>query len=201
MSTLPKSYITPEQYLEIDRRGERKSEYYDGKMFAMAGVGVAHNAIVWNLIASLGAQLQGRPCHGYPGDLRVRIDAQVRYAYPDVSVVCGEPEFLDHRRDTLLNPTLIIEVLSPSTSSFDRGFKFDAYTAIDSLAEYVLVSSDRASVEVFTRRSDGRWLLAKAIGREPSVELESIACRLAMAEIYERVEFEAGPPDQPPIPI
>jgi Uma2 family endonuclease len=189
MSTLPKSFITPEQYLEIDRQAERKSEYYDGEMFAMAGVGVAHNSIVWNLIASLNPHLRGRRCRGYPSDLRVRIAPDRRYSYPDVTVVCGEPEFLDEQRDVLPNPTLIVEVLSPSTASFDRGFKFDAYTAMESLREYVLVASDRASVEVFSRQLDGRWLLAKAIGTEASAALESVGCKLALADIYENVEF------------
>jgi Uma2 family endonuclease len=189
MSTLPKSFVTPEQYLEIDRCAERKSEYFDGEMFAMAGAPEAHNRIVWNLIMLLGQQLAGRPCQGYPRDLRVRIDPTGQYVYPDVTVVCGEPQFLDQRRDTLLNPTLIVEVLSPSTASFDRGFKFDHYVALDSLREYVLVASDRMSIEVFSRRPDDRWLLAKAIGAEDSIELESIGCRLKLADVYHRVEF------------
>jgi len=189
MSTLPKSFITPEQYLEIDRRAERKSEYFDGEVFAMAGAPEAHNRIVWNVITRLGQQLAGRPCQGYPSDLRVRISATGQYVYPDVTVVCGEPQFLDERRDTLLNPTLIVEVLSPSTASFDRGFKFDHYIALDSLREYVLVASDRMSIEVFSRQPDGRWLLAKAIGADDTVELESIGCRFMLADVYDRVDF------------
>jgi Uma2 family endonuclease len=195
MSTLPKSYITPEQYLEIDRQAERKSEYYDGEMFAMAGAAEAHNLIVTNLIATLYSQLRSKPCRIYPSDLRVRINPTGRYAYPDVTVVCGDSQFLDDRRDTLLNPTAIIEVLSPSTASFDRGFKFDAYTAVPSLREYVLIASDCPSVEVFSRQADGRWLLAKTVRREEDITLESVGCRLALADIYENVEF---PPLQAP---
>jgi len=195
MSTLPKSYITPEQYLEIDRQAERKSEYYDGEMFAMAGAGLAHNTIVWNLITGFGSQLRGGPCRGYPSDFRVRIGAGGRYAYPDVTIVCGKPEFADERRDVLLNPTAIVEVLSPSTASFDRGFKFDAYTAVPSLREYVLIVSDFASVEAFSRQPDGRWLLAKAVRQEESITLESVGCQLTLADIYENVEF---PPFQAP---
>ena len=189
MSTLPKTYVTPEQYLEIDRPAERKSEYYDGEMFAMAGASVAHNTIVWNVITGLGSQLVDGPCQGYPSDFRVRIGPGDRSAYPDVTVVCDKPEFADERRDVLLNPTVIMEVLSPSTASFDRGFKFDAYTAIPSLREYVLIASDCASIEVFSRQTDGRWLLTKALSPDGSIELESIGCVLALAHIYQRVEF------------
>jgi Uma2 family endonuclease len=189
MSTLPKSFVTPEQYLEIDRRAERKSEYFDGEMFAMAGASFVHNLLVTNVVAGLHAQLRGKRCVTLPSDMRVRISPQNRYAYPDVTVVCGGPEFPDDRRDILLNPTLIAEVLSPSTALFDREFKFDAYTAIASLREYVLIASDRASVDVFSRRADGRWLLAKGLGLQNSIELESIGCRLTLAEIYENVEF------------
>jgi Uma2 family endonuclease len=189
MSTLPKSFVTPEQYLEIDRAAERKSEYFDGEMYAMAGASTAHNIIVWNLIVSLGPQLNGRPCQGFPSDARVCIDRKSRYAYPDVSVVCGQPEFLDGRLDILLNPTLVVEVLSPSTESFDRDFKFDAYMAISSLREYVLVSSLRRSIEVFSRQADGKWTVAKAFRDEDSVELESIGCRLNVAEVYRKLDF------------
>jgi Uma2 family endonuclease len=195
MSTLPKNYISPEQYLEIDRQAERKSEYYDGEMFAMAGAGLAHNTIVWNLITGLGSQLRGAPCRGYPSDFRVRIGAGCRYAYPDVTIVCGNANFADERRDVLLNPTVIIEVLSPSTASFDRGFNFDAYTAVPSLREYVLIAYDCPSVEVFSRQADGRWLLAKAVRQEETIKLESVGCRLALADVYENVEF---PPLQVP---
>src|SRR5690242_16529859 len=142
MSTLPNTYITPEQYLEIDRQAERKSEYYDGEMFAMAGAGFAHNLLATNLIAGLHGQLRGGPCRVLPSDQRVRIGPAGRYGYPDATVVCGKAEFADDRRDILLNPTVVIEILSPSTASFDRGFKFDAYTAITSMREYILIASD-----------------------------------------------------------
>src|SRR4051794_39341179 len=155
MSTLPKGFITPEQYLELDRQAERKSEYYDGEMFAMAGAGFPHNTIFLNVVSGLGSQPVDGPCHGHPGGFRVRIDPGGRYAYPDVTVVCGKPEFADERRDILVNPTVIVEVLSPSTASFERGFKFDAYTAIPSVREYVLIASDCVSVEVFSRQTDG----------------------------------------------
>src|SRR3954447_12043553 len=133
MSTLPKNHITPEQYLEIDRQAESKSEYYDGEMFAMAGASYAHNLIVVNTVSALHTQLRGTRCAALPSDMRLRIGAAARYAYPDAMVVCGEPEVLDEREDILLNPTVIVEVLSPSTESYDRGRKFEYYSAIDSL--------------------------------------------------------------------
>jgi Uma2 family endonuclease len=130
MSTLPKSFISEEKYLELDRAAEYKSEYYDGEMFAMPGAGMAHNQIVFNTSISVGTQLRGKPCQGLPSDMRVRIGSAARYAYPDLTVVCGKPEVLDPRKDILTNPTVVIEVLSPSTADFDRSFKFVAYTAI-----------------------------------------------------------------------
>src|SRR5689334_16767270 len=115
MSTLPKSFLTEEQYLALDRAAEFKSEYYDGEMFAMGGASIPHNAIVWNLIGSLAPQLRGGPCQGFPSDARIRVKPNRRYSYPDITVVCGEPEFVDGRRDILVNPSVIIEVQSPST--------------------------------------------------------------------------------------
>jgi Uma2 family endonuclease len=193
MSTLPKTFISEEKYLELDRAAEYKSEYYDGEMFAMAGTGVAHNQIVVNTSAALHRQLRGRDCQALMSDMRTRVGTVARYAYPDVSVVCGKPEVLDNRKDILTNLTVIIEVLSPSTADFDRGFKFVAYTAIPSLRQFVLIATARASIEVFTRQPDGLWAPpAKATQLEDSVELESIGCRLALADVYERVDFPAA---------
>jgi Uma2 family endonuclease len=121
--------------------------------------------------------------------MRVCINPRRRYAYPDITVVCGKPELADDRRDILLNPTVIIEVLSPSTADFDRGFKFVAYTAIPSLREYVLVASERCSIEVFTRQPDGLWEQAKALNAGESVALESIGCRLSIADIYDGADL------------
>src|SRR4051812_22556006 len=150
--SLPKTILTEEQYLELDRAAERKSEYYDGEIFAIAGAGMAHNQIAVNTTASLHTQLRGKQCQALSSDMRTRIGLTARYAYPDVTVVCGRPEVLDSRKDILTNPTVIIEVLSPATAEFDRGFKFVAYTAIPSLQQYVLIASDRPFIEVFTRR-------------------------------------------------
>jgi Uma2 family endonuclease len=190
MSTLPKTYLTPEQYLEIERKAEYKSEYYRGEMFAMAGAKWNHNLIVAHLIMQLGLQLRSRPCSVTPGDMRVHVNATGLYTYPDVVVVCGEPQFLDGELDTLLNPTLIAEVLSPSTEAYDRGRKFEQYRSLESLAGYLLISSQRVSAELFARQSGGRWLLTAAGSLEDTLELPVIGCRVALADVYEKVEFE-----------
>jgi Uma2 family endonuclease len=121
--------------------------------------------------------------------MRVRVSPTGLFTYPDVIVVCGEPQFLDDQRDTLLNPTLIAEVLSPSTEAYERGQKFEHYRSLESLAEYLLVGSQRVSAELYTRQLDGRWLLTAANRLEDTLHLPATGCRLALADIYERVEF------------
>jgi Uma2 family endonuclease len=198
VSTLPKTYLTPEQYLEIERKAEFKSEYYDGQMYplhreeddsAKVDRSEAHNLIGANVLAHIHGQLRTRSCRVYHADMRVRVNAAKLYTYPDIVVVCGQPQFLGDRRDTLLNPTLIVEVLSPSTEAFDRGRKFEHYRTLESLQEYLLISSERISAELFTRQSDGAWLLTAANRAEETIELPAANCRLALAEIYEKVEF------------
>ncbi len=193
MATLTKTYITPEQYLEIERKAEFKSEYYQGEMFAMAGARWTHNRLVANLIASLHQQLRSRPCQTLPSDMRVQVEATGTYTYPDVSVVCGEPQFLDETRDTLLNPSLIVEVLSPSTEGFDRGRKFEYYCSVESVSEYLMVSSERVRAELYTRQPDGRWLLTAVNRLEDSLDLQSVGAHLALADLYEKVDLPAPP--------
>ena len=193
MSTLPKTFLTPEQYLKAEREAEYKSEYYQGEMFAMAGAGEAHNQLVTNLVIGLGSQLRSRPCRVYSNDMRVRVSATGLYTYPDVVVVCGERRYLDDRRDTLLNPSLLVEVLSPSTED-DRGRKFESYRSIESLSEYLLVASDRVHVDLYTRQPDGRWLLTSASRLEDSLDLQSAGFRLALAELYEKVDLPGSQP-------
>jgi Uma2 family endonuclease len=190
MSARPQTFLAPEQYLEIERAAEYKSEYYQGVMFAMAGAREAHNLIAVNFLAGIHAQLRSRECRAYGSDMRVRVSATGLYTYPDVVVVCGEPQFLDGQRDTLLNPTLIAEVLSPSTEAFDRGRKFEHYRSLESLAEYLLVSSQRVSAELFSRQADGRWLLTAASSLTDTLQLPATGCRVPLADIYEKVEFE-----------
>ena len=196
MATHPKTYLTPEQYLEIERKAEVRSEYFQGEIFAMAGAGEAHNLIVWNLAAELGRQLRKRPCRAYVADMRIQVKATGLYTYPDASVVCEEPQFRDQTRDTLLNPTLIVEVLSHSTEAYDRGRKFEHYRSVESVREYLLIASERVSGELYTRQADGRWLLTAAGRLDDSLELESIGARLALGGLYEKVEFAAAPPPE-----
>src|ERR1035437_843172 len=162
MATPSKTFLTPEQYLAIERKAEFKSEYYQGEMFAMAGAREPHNLIVWNLATELGRQLRKRSCRAYVNDMRVCVNATGMYTYPDAVVVCEEPQFLDETRDTLLNPSLIVEVLSPSTEFYDRVRKFEHYRAVESVGEYLLVASERVSPELYPRQPDGRWMLTTA---------------------------------------
>jgi Uma2 family endonuclease len=198
VSTRPKTFLTPEQYLEIERKAQSKSEYYDGEMFAMAGAQEAHNLIVLNLGAELRSQLRLRGCRAYVSDMRVHVGETGLYTYPDVTALCGERKFLDADVDTLLNPTLIVEVLSPSTEAYDRGPKFSHYQTIESLRDYLLVSSERVQVDLFTRQADGRWLLTTVTDISESIAIESLVCRLALADIYDLVEVRSRTPDQHP---
>ena len=196
MAMHSKTLLTPEQYLEIERKAEFKSEYYQGEMFAMAGAREGHNLIVVNLGAELRQQLRKRPCRTYVNDMRVRVSATGMYTYPDAIVVCGEPQFLDETRDTLLNPTLIVEVLSPSTEFYDRVRKFEHYSSVESVTEYLLVASERVRAELYTRQPDGRWLLTTASRMEDSLDLQSVGVHLALADLYEKVEFPGGTDDR-----
>ncbi len=196
MATQPTTFLTPEQYLEIERKAEYKSEYYNGEMFAMAGAKRAHNQLVASLLRELGQQLRDRPCDVYPSDMRIHVKSTGMYAYPDVTAVCGEQRFVDGLADTLLNPSLIVEVLSPSTEACDRGRKFEQYQSIESLREYLLVASDRVHVDLYTRRPDGRrgantWLLTSDHRMEDSLTLESIGAQLLLADLYEKADLTA----------
>ena len=188
MSSQPKTYLTPDEYLAAERRNEYKSEYIDGEMVAMTGASRKHNLVAVNITREISQQLRGRPCELYTNDMRVRIPAR-GYAYPDLVVVCGEPQFEDDDLDTLLNPTLIIEVLSESTERYDRGRKFGFYRTIESLAEYVLVAQDEYRIEQYAKQPDGRWLLTDHRSPEDSVEMASIQCTFALREVYEKVDL------------
>ena len=183
--------VTPEQYLELDRKAERKSEYFNGEMFAMAGASREHNLIATNTAGQISSQLRSKPCEVYQGDMRVRVVATGLNTYPDIVIVCGTPRLLDGYQDTLLNPKAIIEILSPSTEAYDRGRKFEQYGLIESLEQYLLLSQDRVRADLFSRQADGTWLLRAASRPEESVELSSVGCRLSLAESYEKVEFSA----------
>jgi Uma2 family endonuclease len=188
LSTLPKPYLTPSQYLEIERKAEFKSEYVEGEVFAMAGARPNHNLLCVELTVTIGYQLRGKPWAAFGSDQRVRIPSQRLYTYPDLSVACGKAEFSDE--DNLLNPVLLAEVLSPSTEGYDRGMKFEYYRTIPSLQYYMLVAQDRVRVDLYTRQTDGKWLMASYSEVGETVELDSLACRVPLAELYSRIEFE-----------
>jgi Uma2 family endonuclease len=189
MSTVPKPFITPDEYLHRERKAEYRSEYFRGEMFAMAGASANHNLIVGNCIQTLGQQLKKKPCRVYPSDLKLRIQATGLYTYPDLSVVCGEPQLESEGGDVLLNPVVLIEVLSDSTEAYDRGKKFEHYRTIPTLKHYVLIAQDRHSIDCFTRREDGTWVLASCQELDENVELDAIECRLDSAEVYDKVVF------------
>jgi len=187
--THPKTGLTPDEYLELERLAEMRSEYLDGEMYAMPGVTREHSRIVINTITELNTQFLDRPCEVHGPELRVKASATGLYTYPDVLAFCGAPQFEDDRFDTLLNPQLIIEVLSQSTESYVRGKKFAHYRTIHSLHEYVLISQGECRVERFVRQPDGDWLYTETTEMDGSIELVSVACRLSLARVYHRVDF------------
>ncbi|MBX3290196.1 MAG: Uma2 family endonuclease [Acidobacteria bacterium] len=190
MSAVPKKRLTAEEYLEFERKSEIKHEFYNGRVFAMAGAKRRHNLIALNIGSEIRSHLKGRDCEAYPSDMRVYVNEFGLYTYPDISVVCGEPEFQDDVFDTLLNPVLLIEILSDSTESYDRGRKFQHYRGIESLREYVLVSQNEARVEKYVRQGDGFWVLSEAVGIDSTIMFESIDCPIPLAEIYDKINLE-----------
>jgi Uma2 family endonuclease len=194
MSAQAQPRLTPEQYLAAERAAEFRHEYYDGQMYAMSGGSYQHFQIIGNITAGLHTRLQKRPCAVGSSELRLRVSPDGLCTYPDVIVICGDPRFVDDRHDTLLNPSLIVEVLSHSTEAYDRGFKSAQYRTVESLEEYGLVSQTEPRVEVFHRQPDGHWLLSEAIGLEAVCHFESLDCAVPLAEIYAKVTFSPGGP-------
>lgn len=177
---------TPEEYLAWERAQPEKHAFYQGEIFAMSGATREHNLLVSNLVTGLNVALRDRPCETYPSDMRVKVPATGLYTYPDVSVVCGEPRFEDDTFDTLLNPLVLVEVLSESTERYDRGEKFEQYRTIASLHDYVLLRQDRILVEHFAKQPGGAWLL-RELRAGGSLELASLGCALAVDELYRKV--------------
>ncbi len=189
MSTLTaQTYLTPGEYLTWERKQPFKNEYHNGYIIAMSGASRAHNLITMNIANQFYTQLVAQGCEIYPGDMRVQIRQPTSYFYPDIVVVCGEPRFEDDTFDTLLNPVLIVEVLSPSTAAFDRGEKFEHYKQLDSLQEYMLISQNRVHVERYLRR-DTQWIPTEFRKIDAVIHLLSNCCKLAMRDIYTLVKF------------
>ena len=173
----------------MERAAETKSEYDDGVVYAMAGAAEQHNLIVWSLLTALGNRL-GPNCRAYPSDMKVRLWNPTRFFYPDVTIVCGQSQFDDNERDVLLNPLIVFEVLSETTERHDRGRKFNAYQTIETLREFVLVSSEDHLVEHF-RRVDDEWRYSKAEGLDANLPLAVANCDLPLREIYHRADLPA----------
>lgn len=186
---LPKARMTPEEYLKFERASEEKHEYFAGEIFAMSGASKNHNRITGTTSAALLAQVLERPCDVFSGDMRVKIHSTGLYTYPDISVVCGEPEFEDFEVDTLLNPSVIMEVLSPSTEAYDRGKKFYHYQTIPSLKEYLLISQDIIRIDHYILRGN-EWVLSSAKTLGSVITLPSIDCTLRLSNVYKKVEFD-----------
>ena len=198
MSSQPKKSYTLEEYFEIELNSEIKYEYWDGQIFAMSGASPEHNEIAGNINAELKFQFKGRSCKVFGSDQRVKIPIWPPYRYPDLVALCGKPEYQEIGGvKALLNPTLIIEILSPSTEAFDRGDKFSYYKSIPTFCEYILVAQHRPHITQLIRQSDNKWLLSEVNELTASIYLTSIDCSLTLSDIYLGVEFP--PANQNPV--
>ena len=177
---------TPAEYLQLERAAETKSEYLYGQILAMSGASRAHNLITVNISGELRQQLRGRPCEVYAADMRVRVDRTGLYTYPDIALACGDIRFEDSHIDTLLNPVVLVEVLSPSTESYDRGEKFEHYKRLDSLQEYILIAQDKVRVERYVRQGD-QWVLSELSALDDVLHIDAIDCSVRLSDVYERV--------------
>jgi len=183
--------LTPEQYLELERAAEYKNEYFDGEMVAMSGVSLRHSYLQTNLLGELYNAPLRHDCEVFGSSLRVRVSDRM-YVYPDMSVVCGKPLLEDEYQDTLVNPVVLFEVVSPSTEKYDRGLKLRHYRTIPSLQDYILVDQDQVRIEQYTRQDANVWTLRDYQRLEDELPLGSIGVSLSLARIYDRVEFAAS---------
>ncbi len=189
MATVAHPYITPEDYLERERLAEFRSEYLNGEVFEMAGGTLDHGEVIGNLVRVLGNTLEAKPCRVVPAELRINVSQSGLYTYPDVTVVCGEPAFLDDLHDTITNPILIAEVLSDSTKSYDRGQKFHYYRGLSSLEEYLTVAQDEIQIEQYTRQPTGQWLLTETKDATAILALQSLDIEVKVSDIYAKVSL------------
>ncbi len=188
-AALRKPYLSPQEYLSLEREAEAKSEYFQGNIYALAGATPRHTAIVANLLYLLVGQFKGKPCMAHGSDLRVQVSPTGLYTYPDIVVICGNAEFEDRHEDTLLNPNVIFEVLSKSTESYDRGDKFGQYRRLPSLSDYLLVSQTHPVIEHFMRQADDSWILREYRGLDSMVEIRSTSCSLPLVEVYDKLDW------------
>jgi Uma2 family endonuclease len=196
-ANLKQRLFTPEEYLAVERMAESRSEYLEGMISAMVGASSAHSMITFNVSVALGKQLHGKPCRGFSSDMKVQTSDERLYAYPDLTIACGKLHFRDENKDVLLNPKVIIEVLSPSTEDYDRSKKFALYKRIESLTDYLLIAQDRPTIDHYRKNEEGDWLLRDTYGLGASVQIASIECALPLAEVYDGVTFDRGIPASP----
>jgi Uma2 family endonuclease len=189
MSHQRKTIVSPQEYLDQERKAEVRSEYFQGEIFSFAGASARHNLIVVNTLANLHQQLEDGPCQVYANDMRVKVSRTSHYTYPDLVVVCGEAKFEDQLFDTLLNPILLVEVLSPATEQYDRGRKFESYRQLESLREYVLITTSYPKVEQYTKQSEGQWIFCEGSSLDTLMPLHSIGCGLSLKKVYAKVVF------------
>ncbi len=194
MSAQVQPWLSPEKYLELERAATTRSEYCNGRMYAMSGGTYTHALVTGNLSGELYIALKKSRCQVVSNDLRVRVATDGLYTYPDIVVVCGKPEFADDQKDTLVNPALLIEVLSPSTEAYDRGFKSVQYRKLPSLEEYALVSQAEPRIELFRRQPNGDWLLSEYAGTQATCRFAGVNCEVALSDIYDRIVFEGEDP-------
>lgn len=194
MSQTAQPLLTPDEYLALERVAETKSEYYDGCVVAMAGGTAPHAELAANFIRELGGRSKGGPCKIYSSDMRIAVPHDRKFLYPDVSGLCVEPKFRDETRDVLLNPSFVVEVLSPSSEAYDRGRKLAIYMSVPSIVEIVLVSQDQVRVDKYTRQPDGIWRFDVIEGREARVRFESLTCEIVLADFFDGVELSPLPP-------
>ena len=201
MSARPKPRLTAEEYLAIERAAPFKSEFINGEMYAMAGGSRVHALITNNVGGELRSRLRGGRCRAYSGDLRVHIPDTGAYTYPNISVVCGQDQLVSDEKDNLINPTVLVEVLSPSTEKYDRVGKFLHYQRLPALRDYLLVAQNQARVEHYARQAEreNQWLLTIYTGLDAVVLLPSLSAELPLVEIYDGVTLPAVPPP-PPLP-
>jgi Uma2 family endonuclease len=190
MVAQPTRSTSEEAYLAFERASATKHEYYAGQVYAMTGAKEPHNLIAGNAHASLHRQLRQRPGRVYQSDMRVKVIRTGLNTYPDVVVLCGQPQFTDTIDDTVMNPIVIVEVLSSSTERYDRGMKFEHYRMIETLRAYVLIAQDHQHIECYTRQDNGQWLFQEASEPEQQIVLNPIACTLTISDIYEKVDLE-----------
>ena len=185
---------SPQEYLAFERVSKEKHEYFQGKLVAMAGASLIHNRLVANLLGEIREALKNKPCEILPSDIRVSTPSRESYMYPDAVIVCGQPEMEDDKIDTLKNPVVIFEILSPSTEDHDRGRKFFFYRQIPSFKEYILVDSTKSFVEISRREENGAWKFETISDPDGQLFISSIGISIPMAEVYRNVSFQTEAP-------